>query len=145
MTILWWTLYILGALTAIITWLNVMMLLGRLFKIIHDKEWMQVKVIEGPPGPKGDKGDRGPEGPRGIVEASGSFIFNSDTQRRIKQYMSEQGLLSRKDIEALVRMEVAAQLTKRNLATNRGDWQTNQSKVDVDKLIKEYRESKEDK
>lgn len=145
MTILWWTLYILGALTAIITWLNVMMLLGRLFKIIHDKEWMQVKVIEGPPGPKGDRGERGPEGPRGLVGESGSFIFSSDAKRTIKEFMAEQGLLNRKDTESLIRMEVAAQLTKLNLATNRGDWQTNQSKVDADKLIQEYRESKEDK
>lgn len=145
MTILWWTLYVLGALTAIITWLNLMMLLGRLFKIIHDKEWMQVKVIEGPPGPKGDRGERGPEGPRGLVGVSGSFIFNSDAQRIVKQYMSEQGLLNRKDTESLIRMEVAAQLTKLGMSINRGDWQTNQSKVDVDKLIKEYRESKEDK
>lgn len=145
MTILWWTLYILGALTAIITWFNVMALLGRLFKIIHDKEWMQVKVIEGPPGPKGDRGERGPEGPRGLVGASGSFVFSSDAKRTIKEFMAEQGLLNRKDTESLIRMEVAAQLTKLNLATNRGDWQTNQSKVDVDKLIQEYRESKEDK
>lgn len=68
MTIIWWTLYILGALTAIITWLNLMMLLGRLFKIIRDKEWMQVKVVE--------------------------------------------GLLNRKDIESLIRMEIAAHLSK---------------------------------
>lgn len=145
MTILWWTLYILGALTVIITWFNVMMLLGRLFKIIHDKEWMQVKVIEGPPGPKGDRGERGPEGPRGLVGDSGSFIFSSDAKRTIKEFMAEQGLLNRKDTESLIRMEVAAQLTKLNLATNRGDWQTNQPKVDADKLIAEYRESKEDK
>lgn len=145
MIILWWTLYILGALTAIITWLNVMMLLGRLFKIIHDKEWMQVKVIEGPPGPKGDRGERGPAGPRGLVGASGSFVFSSDAKRTIKEFMAEQGLLNRKDTESLIRMEIAAQLTKLNLATNRGDWKTNQSKVDVDKLIQEYRESKEDK
>lgn len=145
MTILWWTLYILGALTAIITWFNVMMLLGRLFKIIHDKEWMQVKVIEGPPGPKGDRGERGPEGPRGLVGASGSFVFSSDAKRTIKEFMAEQGLLNRKDTESLIRMEVAAQLTRLNLATNRGDWPKNQSKVDVDKLIAEYRESKADK
>ena len=145
MIILWWTLYILGALTAIITWLNVMMLLGRLFKIIHDKEWMQVKVIEGPPGPKGDRGERGPEGPRGLVGASGSFVFSSDAKRTIKEFMAEQGLLNRKDTESLIRMEVAAQLTKLGMAANRGDWQTNQSKVDVDKLIQEYRKSKEDK
>ena len=36
MTILWWTLYILGALTAIITWFNLMALLGRLFKVIEE-------------------------------------------------------------------------------------------------------------
>ena len=145
MSIIWWTLYILGALTVIITWLNVMMLLVRLFKIIHDKEWMQVKVIEGPPGPKGDRGERGSEGPRGLDGPSGSFIFSSDAKRTIKEFMAEQGLLNRKDTESMIRMEVAAQLTKLNLATNRGDWQTNQSKVDVDKPIKEYLESKEDK
>lgn len=145
MIILWWTLYILGALTVIITWLNVMMLLGRLFKIIHDKEWMQVKVIEGPPGPKGERGERGPEGPRGLAGASGSFIFSSDAKRTIKEFMAEKGLLNRKDTESLIRMEVAAQLTKLNLATNRDDWQTNQSKVDAGKLISEYRASKEDK
>ena len=161
MTILWWTLYILGALTAIITWLNLMMLLGRLFKIIHDKEWMQVKVIEGPPGPKGDRGERGPEGPRGLVGDSGSFIFGSDAKRTVKEFMAEEGLLNRKDIEALIRMEVAAHMNKFTIShttfpglgseetkivpKNLGDWQTNQSKVDVDKLIQEYRESKEDK
>lgn len=112
MTILWWTLYILGALTAIITWFNVMMLLGRLFKIIHDKEWMQVKVIEGPPGPKGDRGERGPEGPRGLVGASGSFIFGSDAKRTVKEFMAEEGLLNRKDIESLIRMEISAYLAK---------------------------------
>lgn len=112
MTILWWTMYILGALTAIIIWLNMMMLLGRLFKIIHDKEWMQVKVIEGPPGPKGDRGERGPEGPRGFVGESGSFIFGSDAKRTVKEFMAEEGLLNRKDIEALIRMEVAAHMNK---------------------------------
>lgn len=112
MTILWWTLYILGSLTAIITWLNLMMLLGRLFKLIHDKEWMQVKVIEGPPGPKGDRGERGPKGPRGLVGASGSFIFSSDAKRTVKEFMAEEGLLNRKDIESLIRMEIAAYLSK---------------------------------
>lgn len=112
MTILWWTLYILGALTAIITWLNLMMLLGRLFKLIHDKEWMQVKVIEGPPGPKGDRGERGPAGPRGLVGASGSFVFSSDAKRTIKEFMAEEELLNRKDIESLIRMEIAAHLSK---------------------------------
>lgn len=155
MIILWWTLYILGALTAIITWLNVMMLLGRLFKIIHDKEWMQVKVIEGPPGPKGDRGERG------LTGAPGNFVFGSDAKRTVKEFMAEEGLLNRKDIEALIRMEVAAHMNKfaishttfpdlgseetKIVPKNLGDWQTNQSKVDVDKLIQEYRESKEDK
>lgn len=106
MTILWWTLYILGALTAIITWFNLIVLLGRLFKIIHDKEWMQVKVIEGPPGPKGDRGERGPEGPRG------SFVFSSDAKRTIKEFMAEEGLITRRDAESLIRMEVAAHMSK---------------------------------
>lgn len=112
MTILWWTLYILGALTAIITWLNVMMLLEQLFKIIHDKEWMQVKVIEGPPGPKGDRGPTGPQGPRGLVGASGSFVFSSDAKRTIKEFMAEEGLITRRDAESLIRMEVAAHMSK---------------------------------
>lgn len=112
MTIIWWTLYILGAITAIITWLNVMMLLGRLFKIIHDKEWMQVKVIEGPPGPKGDRGPTGPQGPRGLVGASGSFVFSSDAKRTIKEFMAEEGLITRRDAESLIRMEVAAHMSK---------------------------------
>lgn len=162
MTILWWTLYILGALTAIITWFNVMILLGRLFKIIHDKEWMQVKVIEGPPGPQGPQGPRGYTGEQG---PSGDFVISSDLRRlvetKVKAVLDNRGILSRKDIESLIRMEVAAHLSKfaishtsfpglgneeTKIATkNLGDWQTNQSKVDVDKLIAEYRESKEDK
>lgn len=161
MTIIWWTLYIIGALTAIITWLNLMMLLGRLFKIIYEKEWAQIKVVEGPPGPKGDRCERGPEGPRGLVGASGSFIFGSDAKRTVKEFMAEEGLLNRKDIEALIRMEVAVYMNKfaishttfpglgsdetKIVPKNLGDWQTNQSKVDADKLIQEYHESKEDK
>ena len=112
MTIIWWTLYIIGVITIIITWLNLMMLLERLFKIIYEKEWMQVKVVEGPPGPKGDRGERGPEGPRGLVGASGSFIFSSDAKRTVKEFMAEEGLLNRKDIESLIRMEIAAHLAK---------------------------------
>lgn len=144
MTILWWTLYILGALTAIITWFNLMALLGRLFKVVHDKEWMQVKVVEGPPGPQGPPGPKGDRGPAGQNGPQGP-----------------RGIISQKDIEYLIRMEVAAHLSKfaishtsspgrgseetKIVSKNLGDWQTNRSKVDVDKLIQEYRESKEEK
>lgn len=115
MTIIWWTLYIIWAITILILWINLMAIVFRAFTYILKKEWCKVKVIEGPPGPPGPKGPRGEEGPRGLVGASGSFIFNSDAQRLIKQYMSEQGLLGRKDIESLIRMEVAAGLTKLSL------------------------------
>lgn len=130
MSVIWWTIYILGALTILIIWINLMGLLGRLLKVVRDKEWIKVKVIEGPPGPMG------PMGPK-----------------------CESCTLSRKDIEALIRMEVAGHLSKLEISRtvfpglgvdefhikNLGDWQTNQSKVDVDKLIEDYRNDKEGK
>lgn len=115
MTIIWWTLYILGAITILILWINIMAIIFRVFTYILKKEWCKVKVIEGPPGPQGPQGPRGSEGPKGEMGMSGSFIFNSDAKRLIKQYMGEQGLLGRKDIESLIRMEVAAGLTRLSL------------------------------
>lgn len=119
MIIIWWTLYILGAITILITWIELTTLIIRVFTYILNKEWCKVKVIEGPPGPQGPQGPRGSEGPKGEMGMSGSFIFNSDAQRLIKQYMGEQGLLGRKDIESLIRMEVAAGLTKLSLEMSR--------------------------
>lgn len=130
MSVIWWTVYILVALTILIIWINLMGLLGRLLKVIRDKEWGRVKVVEGPPGPQG------PTGPKG-----------------------ESCTLSRKEIEALIRMEIASHLSRFEISRttfpglgidevnikNLGDRQTNQSKVDVDKLINEYRDKKEDK
>nr|DAK29789.1 MAG TPA: PROTEIN (MANNOSE-BINDING PROTEIN A), HOST DEFENSE, METALLOPROTEIN, SUGAR.9A [Caudoviricetes sp.] len=132
---IWWTVYILVALTILIIWINLMGLLGRLLKVIRDKEWGRVKVVEGPPGPQG------PTGPKG-----------------------ESCTLSRKDIESLIRMEIVAHLNRLEFSRTTypglgkdeikiglreekglGDWQTNQPKVDVDKLIDEYRNKKEDK
>lgn len=84
MTIIWWTLYIIGAITILILWINLIAIIFRVFTYILKKEWC--KVIEGPPGPQG------PQGPRGSEE-----------------------LLGRKDIESLIRMEVAAGLTKLSL------------------------------
>ena len=81
MSVIWWTVYILGALTILIIWINLMGLLGHLLKAVRDKEWKRVKVVSGPPGPTGPKGDPGSS-------------------------------LTRKDIESLVRMEVAAHLSK---------------------------------
>lgn len=133
MSVIWWALYILSALTILIVWINLIGLLGRYLKAVRDKEWTQVKVIQGPPGPQG------PTGPRG-----------------------ESCTLSRKDIEALIRMEVAAHFSKFEISRTTfpglgidevrvvpkddlGDWQTDQPKVDVDKLIKDYKNEKEDK
>lgn len=112
MNIIWWTLYILGALSIGIVWVNLMGLIGYGVKIIRDKEWRKVKVIQGPPGPKGERGERGPEGPRGLAGASGSFVFNDHAKATIKAVMREEGVLSRKDIESLIRMEVASHLSK---------------------------------
>lgn len=123
MSVIWWTIYILGAFTILIFWIQLMALVGTLFKVIREKEWTKVKVVSGPPGPKG--------------ESCG---------------------LSRKDIEALIRMEVSAHLYKFEISRTTfpglgiddvklkslGDWQTNQSPVNVDKLIDEYHK-KEDK
>lgn len=112
MTIIWWTLYILGALTVFVLWTQLMALVGTLFKVIRDREWAQVKVVEGPPGPKGDRGERGPEGPIGMPGRTGSFVFDDHAKATVKAVMREQGILSRKDIESLIRMEVAAHLSK---------------------------------
>ena len=76
MIIIWWTLYIIGAITIIVVWLNLLTLFIKGCTVILKKEWAQVKVIEGPPGPKGERGDRGPEGPRGLAGTAGSFVFN---------------------------------------------------------------------
>lgn len=107
MTILWWTLYILGAFTIIIVWLNVMTLIIRLFRVLYDKEWAKVKVIEGPQGPAGPPGEPGKDR---------EFDITRDVQNlltfEVKNIMMNYGLLTRKDIESLVRMEISAQLSK---------------------------------
>ena len=112
MSIIWYTLYILGAITIVLLWVQLMALIGTACKVIRDKEWAQVKVVEGPPGPKGDRGERGPEGPMGMPGSTGSFVFNDHAKATVKAVMREQGILSRKDIESLIRMEVAAYLSK---------------------------------
>ena len=112
MSIIWWTLYILGAITVVIFWINIMTLIIRVFTYIFKSEWCKVKVIQGPPGPKGEHGERGSEGPRGLPGSSGSFVFNDQAKATVKAVMREQGILSRKDIEALIRMEVAAHLAR---------------------------------
>lgn len=112
MNIILWTLYILGALSIGIVWVNLMGLIVYLFKVIRDKEWRKVKVVTGPPGPKGARGERGPEGPRGLAGTTGSFVFNDHAKATVKAVIREEGILSRKDIESLIRMEVASYLSK---------------------------------
>ena len=112
MSIIWYTLYILGAISIVLLWVQLMALIGTACKVIRDKEWAQVKVIQGPPGPKGEPGERGPEGPMGMPGSTGNFVFNDHAKATVKAVMREQGILSRKDIEALIRMEVAAYLSK---------------------------------
>nr|DAX45095.1 MAG TPA: nucleoid-associated protein [Caudoviricetes sp.] len=112
MSIIWYTLYILGAVTIIIVWLNLITLFIRGCTYIFKSEWCKVKVIEGPPGPRGERGEKGDRGERGLPGTSGSFVFNDHAKATVQAVMREQGILSRKDIEALIRMEVAAHLTK---------------------------------
>ena len=103
MSIIWWTLYILGAITVVILWINIMTLIVRVFTYIFKSEWCKVKVIQGPPGPKGEPGEQGPRG---------DFVITSDLRREIDRTIKQQGVLTRKDIESLIRMEVAAHLSK---------------------------------
>lgn len=112
MTIIWWTLYILGVISIVIVWLNLITLFVKGCTVILKKEWKQVKVVEGPPGPRGEKGEKGDRGERGLSGTAGSFVFNDHAKATVKAVMREQGILSRKDIESLIRMEVAAHLSK---------------------------------
>ena len=112
MSIIWWTLYILGAVTIIVVWLNLITLFIRVCTYIFKSEWCKVKVIEGPPGPRGPKGEKGDQGERGLMGSSGSFVFNDHAKATVKSVMQDMGILSRKDIESLIRMEVAAHLAK---------------------------------
>lgn len=112
MSIIWWTLYILGAVTIIIVWLNLITLFIRGCTYIFKSEWCKVKVIQGPPGPKGEPGERGPRGYDGEQGPRGDFVITSDLRREIDRTIKQQGVLTRKDIESLIRMEVAAHLAK---------------------------------
>lgn len=112
MSIIWYTLYILGAISIVLLWVQIMALIGTACKVIRDKEWAQVKVVEGPPGPKGEPGERGPRGYDGEQGPRGDFVITSDLRREIERIIKQQGVLTRKDIESLIRMEVAAHLSK---------------------------------
>ena len=104
MSIIWWTLYILGAVTIVIVWLNLITLFIRVCTYIFKSEWCKVKVIEGPPGPPGPPGE------------TGGFVITKDmallVEGTVKNVMRQQGPMSRKDIEAFIRMEINAQLSK---------------------------------
>lgn len=107
MTLIWWTLYILGAITIAILWINIMTLIIRVFTYIFKSERCKIKVVEGE---KGDRGEQGLSGP------SGSFVITEDLRNLVRStvegIVTNRGILSRKDIESLIRMEVAAHLSK---------------------------------
>lgn len=125
MSIIWWTLYILGAVTIVVVWLNLITLLIRVCTYIFKSEWCKVKVIEGPPGPKGDRGEQGIQGMCGEMGPSGSFVITEDLRNLVRSTVESQitnrGILSRKDIESLIRIEVAAHLTKFSETTKKED------------------------
>lgn len=104
MSIIWWTLYIVGAITIVIVWINLLTLFIKGCTVILKKEWKQVKVIDGPPGPQGPPGE------------TGGFVITKDmallVEGTVKNVMRQQGPMPRKDIEAFIRMEINAQLSK---------------------------------
>lgn len=116
MSIIWWTLYILGAVTIVVVWLNIITLFIRVCTYIFKSEWCKVKVIEGPPGPQGPRGEQGIQGMRGEMGPSGSFVITEDLRNLVRSTVegriTNRGILSRKDIESLIRMEVAAHLSR---------------------------------
>lgn len=103
MSIIWWTLYIIGAITIVIVWINLLTIFIKGCNVILKKEWSQVKVIEGPQGPQGPPGE------------TGGFVITKDmallVEGAVKNVMRQQGPMSRKDIEAFIRMEINAQLS----------------------------------
>lgn len=112
MTVIWWTLYIIGSITIVIVWINLLTLFIKGCTVLLKKEWPQVKVVEGPPGPRGPRGEKGDRGERGLMGSSGSFVFNDHAKATVKAVIQDMGILTRKDIESLIRMEVAAHLSK---------------------------------
>ena len=121
MTLIWWTLYIIGAITLVIVWINLLTLFIRGCTYVFKSECCKVKVIEGPPGPQGPRGEKGDRGERGLMGSSGSFVFNDHAKATVKAVIRDMGILSRKDIESLIRMEVAAHLTKFSETTKKED------------------------
>ena len=110
MSIIWWTLYILGAITIIIVWINLLTIFIKGCNVILKKEWSQVKVIEGSPGSQGPPGE------------TGGFVITKDmallVEGTVKNVMRQQRAMSRKDIEAFIRMEIASQLEKYEVFRN---------------------------
>ena len=102
MSIIWWTLYILGAITIVVVWLNLITIFIKGCTVILKKEWAK--------GEKGNQGEPGEMGP------SGSFVITEDLRNLVRSTVeaniTNRGILSRKDIESLTRMEVAVHLSR---------------------------------
>lgn len=112
MSIIWWTLYIIGAITIVIVWINLLTLFVKWCAVLLKKGWAQVKVVEGPPGPRGPRGEKGDRGERGLMVSSGSFVFNDHAKETVKEVIRDMGIMTRKDIESLIRMEIVAHLNR---------------------------------
>lgn len=85
MTVIWWTLYILGAFTIIIVWLNLITLFIKGCTAVLKKE-------------------------RNKPTATQNDLRNL-VQSTVEGVITNRGILSRKDIESLIRMEVRAYLS----------------------------------
>lgn len=112
MSIIWWTLYIIGAITIVIVWINLLTLFIKGCTVLLKKEWAQVKVVKGPQGPRGPRGGKGDRGERGLTGFSGSFVLNDHAKETVKEVIRDMGIMTRKDIESLIRMEIVAHFSK---------------------------------
>lgn len=44
--------------------------------------------------------------------SSGSFVFNDHAKETVKEVIRDMGIMTRKDIESLIRMEIVAHLSR---------------------------------
>ena len=107
MSIIWWTLYIIGAITIVIVWINLLTIFIKGCNVILKKEWSQVKYISGP---------QGPQGPQGAPGKDSEFSITSDVHRLIKfeveDIMNKRLAITQKMLDEHIRHGVAEEFSK---------------------------------
>ena len=107
MSIIWWTLYIIGAVTIIIVWINLLTIFIKGCNVILKKEWKRVKYISGP---------QGPQGPQGAPGRDAEFLITSDVHRLIKfeveDIMNKRLVITQKMLDEHIRQGVSEEFSK---------------------------------